>query len=122
MIRELKTSEHVLTDEQQVEAVIKSLPKSWEHMVVNMRHNESVKTFDDIVHHLELEAERVVVPRLKQLNPVLTKTSGFKCNRKFFKKNKRFEDVSKKEKIETRKKFKRAKKDKSKLKCYNCGN
>ena len=59
MIRELKTSKHVLTDEQQVEAVIKSLPKSWEHMVVNMRHNESVKTFDDIVHHLELEADRV---------------------------------------------------------------
>ena len=29
MIRELKTSEHVFTDEQQVEAVIKSLPKSW---------------------------------------------------------------------------------------------
>ncbi|KAL6320944.1 hypothetical protein AAG906_010753 [Vitis piasezkii] len=30
-------------------------------MVVNMTHNESVKTFDDIVCHLELEAKRLVV-------------------------------------------------------------
>ena len=57
-----------------------------------------------------------------QLNPVLAKTSGFKRNRKFFKKNKRSNDASKKGKIETRKKFKCTKKDKSKLKCYNCGN
>ena len=63
MIRELKTSKHVLTDEQQVKVVIRSLPKSWEHMVMNMTHNESVKTFDDIVHHLELEVERLVVAR-----------------------------------------------------------
>ena len=28
-------------------------------MVVNMTHNQSAKTFDDIVHHLELEADRV---------------------------------------------------------------
>ena len=57
MIRELKTSEHVFTNEQQVRTVIKSLPKRWEHMVVNMTHNESVKNFDDIVRHLELEVE-----------------------------------------------------------------
>ncbi|KAJ9700896.1 hypothetical protein PVL29_006293 [Vitis rotundifolia] len=63
MIRELKTSGHVFTDEQQVEVVIKSLPKSWEHMVVNMTHNESVKTFDNIVRHFELETERLMVAR-----------------------------------------------------------
>ena len=57
MIKELKTSRHVFIDEQQVEAVIKSLPKSCEHMVVNMTHDKSVKTFDDIVCHLELEVK-----------------------------------------------------------------
>ena len=36
MIRELKTFEHVFTDEQQVKAIIKSLPKSCEDMVVNI--------------------------------------------------------------------------------------
>ena len=54
MIRELKTSWHVFTDEQQAEVIIKSLPKSWEPMVLNMTHNESVKTFDSIVCHLKL--------------------------------------------------------------------
>ena len=28
-----------------------------------MTHNGSVKTFDDIVHHLELEVERLLVAR-----------------------------------------------------------
>ena len=32
-------------------------------MVMNMTHNESVKTFDDIVRHLELEVGRLVVAR-----------------------------------------------------------
>ena len=95
-------------------------------MVVNMTHNESVETFDNIVRHLELEVERVMVARLDEQAYVVKsssrKTFGFKHNRKFFKKNKRFDDASKKEKIETRKKFKHAKKDKSKFKCYNCGN
>ena len=93
MIRELKTSEHVFTDEQQVEAVIRSLPKSWEHMVVNMTHNESVKTFNDIVHHLELKVERLVVARSNEQAYVVKSSSrknfDFKRNRKFFKKNKK---------------------------------
>ena len=63
MIRELNTSRHVLIDKQQVQTIIKSLLKSWERMVVNMKHNESVKTFDDIVRHLELEVERLMVIR-----------------------------------------------------------
>ena len=57
MIRELKTSRCVFNDEQQVKDVIKSLPKSYEHMVVNITHDKSVKTFDDIVCHLELEVK-----------------------------------------------------------------
>lgn len=92
-------------------------------MVVNMTHNESVKTFDSIVHHLELEVERQVVARLNEQAYVdessSRKTSIFKCNKKLFKKNKRSDDALKKGKIETYKKFKRAKKDKNKLKCYN---
>ena len=63
IIRELKTSKHVLTNEQQVKVVIRSLPKNWKHMVVNMTHNESVKNFDDMVRHLELEVEQLVVAR-----------------------------------------------------------
>ena len=63
MIRELKTFGHVFTDDQQVEAVIKSLLKSCEHMVVNITHDKSVKTFDDILCHLELEVKQLMVAR-----------------------------------------------------------
>ena len=63
MIKELKTSRHVLINEQQVEAIIRFLPKRWEHMVVNMTHNENVKIFCDIVRHLKLEVKRLVVAR-----------------------------------------------------------
>jgi hypothetical protein len=59
MIRELKAAENQLTDEQQVQAVIRSLPSSWEAMSQNLTHNENIKTFDDVSRHLELEAERL---------------------------------------------------------------
>ena len=81
---------------------------------------------DDIVLHLELEVKQLVVARSNEQAYVVEsnshKTFSFKCNRKFFKKNKKFDDTLKKEKIETCKKFKWAKKDKSELKRYNCGN
>ena len=75
MIRELKTFEHVFTDEQQVKAVIKSLPKSCEDMVVNMTHDKSVKTFDDIVCHLELEVKQLMVARPNEQAHVVESSS-----------------------------------------------
>ncbi|OMO94612.1 hypothetical protein CCACVL1_05905 [Corchorus capsularis] len=59
LIRELSAAGVALTNEQQVQAVISSLPDSWEHMKANMTHNESVRTFEDIARHLELEDERL---------------------------------------------------------------
>lgn len=38
-------------------AVIRSLRKDWEHMIVNMMHNDSVKFFGDITRHLEPDEE-----------------------------------------------------------------
>ena len=57
MIRELKLARNNLTDEQQVQAVIHSLPSSWETMCQNLTHNENIKTFDDVTRYLELEAK-----------------------------------------------------------------
>jgi len=57
MIRELKVAENNLSDEQQVQAGICSLPDTWEQMRLNMTHNENIKTFDDFLLHLELETE-----------------------------------------------------------------
>ena len=60
MVRELKAAGNNLTDEQQIQAVIRSLPDSWEQMKLNMTHNESIQTLEDLSCHLELEAERCV--------------------------------------------------------------
>ena len=43
MIRDLNVVGHILTDEQQVQAVIKSLPDSWLHMKQILTHNENIK-------------------------------------------------------------------------------
>jgi hypothetical protein len=58
MIRDLKAAGNVLTDEQQVQAVIRSLPDSWISMKQIMTHNENIKNFADISRNVELEAER----------------------------------------------------------------
>lgn len=42
MVRELKSIGHILTNEQQVQVVTRSLPNTWEHMV-NMTHNDNIK-------------------------------------------------------------------------------
>ena len=55
MISELADAGHVLKDEQQVRAVIHSLPNSWDHMKVQLNHNENIKAFDDAKRNLELK-------------------------------------------------------------------
>ena len=54
---------HEMTDEQQVQAVIRSLPSSWEHMRVNLTHNDNIKTFDDVARHVELEEDCLLVEK-----------------------------------------------------------
>ena len=108
--------------------MIHSLSSSWETICQNLTHNENIKTFDDVVRHLELETEH-----LEATKPIsfvhMAKTSLCKASRpkrkqpnyahgqerpngpppkkaKFVKRNTR---------------GKRTKEDKSKLTCYNCG-
>ena len=63
MITELKDAGHTLTDEQQVQAVIRSLPHSWEHMKIHLTYNESIKSFEDAMRHLELEEDRLLAAK-----------------------------------------------------------
>ena len=60
MISELRAAGHDMTDEQQVQSVIRSLPSNWEHMRVNLTHNQNIKTFDDVARHVELEEDRLL--------------------------------------------------------------
>ena len=135
MIMELKSTGHALTDEQQVQAVIRSLPYSWEHMKVNMTHNENIKTFANIAHHLELEDERIEAAKPDAQEYVAASSSknvpGFKRKgnfQKFKGKGKRKFDETGKGPVKGRKFHKHyrgkrgGKKDKEKMTCYNCGN
>jgi hypothetical protein len=59
MISELNDADHILTDEQQVQEVIRSFPHIWEHMKVNLTHNKGIKTLNNAVRHLELDEDRI---------------------------------------------------------------
>jgi len=58
MINELADAGYMLTDKQQVQAVIHSLPYSWDHMKVILTRNEYIKPIEDVKRHLKLEEER----------------------------------------------------------------
>ncbi|KAK2973548.1 hypothetical protein RJ640_010603 [Escallonia rubra] len=57
MIGKLRDAGHALTDEQQVRAVIRSLPASWANMKHILTHSENIKNFVDVSQHVILEAE-----------------------------------------------------------------
>ncbi|GAV85274.1 UBN2_2 domain-containing protein [Cephalotus follicularis] len=58
MIRDLKNDEIALSDEQQVQAVIRYSPDSLVTMRQILTHNENIKNFADVSRHVELEAKR----------------------------------------------------------------
>ncbi|KAK2982640.1 hypothetical protein RJ640_007327 [Escallonia rubra] len=57
MIGKLRDAGHALTHEQQVRAVIRSLPASWANMKHILTHSENIKNFSDVSQHVILEAE-----------------------------------------------------------------
>ena len=93
-----------------------------------MTHNENIKTFDDVARHLELEGERLEAT--KPISSVhMAKTSSCKASRP---KRKQPNYAPRQERpigpppkkakfVKHNTKEKCAKKDKSKLTCYNCG-
>ena len=128
MIRELKSAGNNLTDEQQVQAMIRSLPSSWEMMCQNLTHNENIKTFDDVARHLELEAKRLEAAKpISSVYMVETRTckaSRPKCKQPDYASGQERPNgpPSKKAKfVKCNTRGKHAKKEKSKLTYYNCG-
>ena len=127
MITELKDASYTLTDEQQVQAVIRSLPHSWEHMNIYLTHNESIKSFEDAMRHLELEEDRLLAAKTDSsvyiAGPGSHGASSSKRKRQGgFKRWKRkgVESSAKKPKLDRLVKGKRPFKKMEKVKCYNC--
>ena len=59
MISQLLSVGHILSEEQQVLEVIRSLPNNLEHLKVNLTFNDSIKTLSDVECHVEHEDERL---------------------------------------------------------------
>ena len=43
--------------------MIRSLPSAWEHLPINLTHNDNIKTFDDVARHVKLEEDRLLVDK-----------------------------------------------------------
>ncbi|KAK2978454.1 hypothetical protein RJ640_023712 [Escallonia rubra] len=124
MIGKLRDVGHALTDEQQVRAVIRSLPASWANMKQILTHSENIKNFSDVSQHVILEAEtRDADKTLTYVTQEGSRNANGKRGRQS-KKGKRGEASTyapKEGKMKKRKRGKRGgKKDLSKAKCFNC--
>ena len=112
-----------------MQAVIRSLPTSWERMKVNLTHNENVVTFNDVAKHLELEDECQEAYKTFGQVYMVESTSPLNGKPKNRKGNK-FQKKGKKPGPDHRKGKKPFKKEKgkvgtkmpslSKVKCYSC--
>ena len=128
LIVELKDAGHVLTDEQQIQAVIRSLPHSWDNMKMHLTHHEGIKTLSDVSRHLELEEERLEAAKPSaEVHMVGSSSHGGKSKRKYnkFSKGKEQEKPPMPPKNPNNKHHsgqrKRSKKlDLKKVKCFNC--
>ena len=52
-----------MTDKQQVQVLIRSLPSNWEYMCVNFTYNDNIKTFDNVVYHVEFEEDQLLTEK-----------------------------------------------------------
>ena len=43
--------------------MIRSLPSAWEHLCINLTHNDNIMTFDDVARHVELEEDRLLIDK-----------------------------------------------------------
>ncbi|WCJ29450.1 Retrovirus-related Pol polyprotein from transposon TNT 1-94 [Euphorbia peplus] len=128
MISELSEAGHVLTEEQKVQAVIRSLPNSWEHMKMHLTHIEGVTTFDVVVRHLELEEDRLASIKVNAEAHYVGSNSSGRRPRAQGQKRKRSngrgkEPVKEQRKAERPKEKKhknRRKTNVSRVKCFNC--
>ncbi|KAK2979387.1 hypothetical protein RJ640_016795 [Escallonia rubra] len=124
MIGKLRDAGHALTDEQQVRAVIRSLPASWANMKQILTHSENIKNFSDVSQHVILDAEtRDADKTLTYVAQEGPRNANGKRGRQS-KKGKRGEastSAPKEGRMMKRKRGKRGgKKDLSKVKCFNC--
>ena len=98
----------------------------WEHLRINLTHNDNIKTFDDVTRHVELEEDRLLADNfsgqayMTESNKVGSSGTGWKkWKGKGFKLRKEGNNTNlsgNKRKCE-----KRARKQSRNMNCFNCG-
>lgn len=58
IIKDLQVT-YILTNEQQVQAIIRSLSNYCEYLKVNFTHNDGITTFADVACYVELKNEHL---------------------------------------------------------------
>ena len=106
--------------------IIHSLPHAWEHLRINLTHNDNIKTFDDVAQHVELEEDRLLADKsnghayTNESNKVGSSGIGWKkWKGKGFKPRKGGNNTNLSE--NKRKHKKRIGKQSRNMNCFNCG-
>ena len=124
MISELRVIGHEMTDEQQVQAVIRSLPSNWEHMRVNFTHNDIIKSLD-VARHVELKKDRLLAEKpIQEAFMTENKSQGAQSSRRNKGKGKGHQGKGGNEagySGQKRKRGKRTGKRSKNKNCFNCG-
>ncbi|XP_065852335.1 uncharacterized protein [Euphorbia lathyris] len=126
MINELSDAGQKMTEEQKVQAVIRSLQNSWDHVRMHLIHNESIRTFEDAARHLELEEDRLTSIKINvEAHFTVENSSNNNANKRSY-----FDDYDKEQAQEPKKpkqkhegnksSMKKGKVNISRVKCLNC--
>ena len=83
LISELKASGLVLTDEQLVQGMIRSIPggRQWDSFKQNLTYDDNIKTFKDVNRHLVLEEERLQAEKISHESYVVDASHGRNRNK-----------------------------------------
>ena len=127
LIRELIEEGGTLSDAQQVQAVLKSLPRNWDTMKHTITHNGNIKTFADVARHIQLEDDRMEHEKPKG-HALLTEGKDSSSSKSKSKKGKGPQkkdgdlSVTKGKKSFKKGKKQAKKRNLAKVKCYACRN
>ncbi|XP_065852337.1 uncharacterized protein [Euphorbia lathyris] len=130
MINELSDAGQKMTEEQKVQAVIRSLRNSWDHMKMHLIHNESIRTFEDAARHLELEEDRLTSIKINVESHFIETASVENSSKNNANKRSCFDDYDKEQAQEPKKpkqkhegnksSMKKQKVNISRVKCLDC--
>ncbi|XP_065852339.1 uncharacterized protein [Euphorbia lathyris] len=125
MINELSDAGQKMTEEQKVQAVIRSLQNSWDHVRMHLINNESIRTFEDAARHLELEEDRLTSIKINVEAHFTETTSVENSSNNNANKRSCFDDYDKEQAQEPKKPKQKHEVDKSSMnisqvKCLNC--